>query len=257
MTLQEEVKKYNDKYIPTYQADVMITDIQPVTYRDVSDILHYASCIATVLADSRENIKCPPETFMILERLFITGAVQSGCLPLHGAKIMAKELVMGRIHHPAYVYQFLAYILRYEPTAVDFECNLSIVLMMPLIAASHIPVYQASPEVSSLIVSYIQYFLINTKKYAKKTLIGCDPLRLVDKLKGMIHVTSKYPDEGISYLEYTLDGLREIATLFLSCVVRVPVEGDVFAKHANALITRTYLKYKTVSNTDYMKTRTI
>ena len=250
MRLKEEMDRYNSIYIPRYHAQIVQFEEQDIKYDDVDQFLEYISCMVSIHADPHSAIHCIPESFYVAYRLFVLGAIRSGCLNDVQAHRMGDCLIRGELPKSTDVYQYLAYILRLE----EHHCGIDMTITLPLIAMFNTLSFKNDVDQSNRVLGAIQAFSVLDHRYARKTLVSYDPMRYVTRLQYTITSASKNCKwEGNPYLEYMLACIRDIAVAYLLCVVQRTSKSTVFRKQASKVLSTMLTHHRTVVNTNYIK----
>jgi len=194
-----------------------------------------------------------PEELFMAGQLFRIGCVRMRFLEERSTRQLVDALILGEMPAPPLVYQILTYILRIE----KHECGINLMLMMPLFALMETKWYPLHPNRSSTLTSVIQSFALSSDRYARMSIMLYDPLDLLRKLQLIISTTAK--DEryvGKKYLEYALDSVRYVASIYLAVVTKKIEQDPKVKSQANKMLGSMLLLHQTIINTHISQHRT-
>lgn len=214
---------------------------------ELEPFFEYLAKVSCVVCDlhSKEDGASPEELFMA-GHLFRIGCIRMGFMREYSTRQLVDALVMGKLPSSPLVYQILTYILHTE----KHECGINLMLMMPLFTLMETKRYPLHPNRSSTLISIIQSFAMSSDRYTRKSILLYDPLDLLRKLQ-LIILTTARDDRyvGKKYLEYILDSMRYVASVYLATVVKKISSDPKMRSQADKLLGSMLLLHQTVVNT--------
>lgn len=241
--------------IARFQAWLIDTenkDDPPLT--TLEPFFEYLAKVSCIIRDPySKGTGASTEELFMAGQLFRIGCVRMGFLEERPTRRLVDALVLGEVPSPPLVYQILTYILRIE----KHECGINLMLMMPLFALMETKWYPLHPNRSSTLTSVIQSFALSSDRYARKSIMLYDPLDLLRKLQLIISTTAK--DEryvGKKYLEYALDSVRYVASIYLAVVIKKICSDQKMKSQADKMLGSMLLFHQTVVSTHISQHRT-
>ena len=221
---------------------------------ELEPYLEYLAKVTCIVRDpyNKEGGASPEELFMA-GHLFRIGCTRMKFLEERSTRRLVDALILGEIPSSPLVYQILTYILRIE----KHECGINLMLMMPLFALMETKWCSLHPSRSSTLISVIQSFALSSDRYARKSILLYDPLDLLRKLQLIISSTTR--DDryvGKRYLEYALDSVRYVASIYLVVLIKKICDDPKMKSQADKLLGSMLLLHQTVVNTHISQHRT-